>query len=160
MSMTFDEKLEILLDEEGAGSTCTADEVREHIAALRAERDELRAVCAWAVSPRAVGVSAATIASVMLGVPLRGFDACHPLDPDDLRRCVGLLDAVPAFRSRLHEVAETYPRSAWPELVARWADLETLLRTETPPYRLEKTYRLMLECREAAEERTGQECAL
>lgn len=52
----------------------------------------------------------------------------HPHDPSDLRRCVELLDMVPSFRERLHEMADVSP--SWARLVKHWAKLESLLREE------------------------------
>jgi hypothetical protein len=65
----------------------------------------------------------------------------HPYDPDDLRRCLLLLDAAPLLRPELHLMAEVSTK--WAALVARWDDLETLLRSELPSGRAPLTYELM-----------------
>lgn len=91
---------------------------------MSATREEL-AWLAWGE----VGVSSATIWHVMTREPMpRGWWPNRPHDPDDLSRCVKLLDRFPAWRARLGEVAEVYP--AWTELVANWTRLEFLLRWE------------------------------
>ncbi len=72
----------------------------------------------------------------------------HPYDPDDLRRCRLMLEAVPAARARLQEAAELSP--AWAALVAIWPELEATMDGETPDWRDPKcggtapaTYQLM-----------------
>jgi hypothetical protein len=52
---------------------------------------------AWLASDR-VGLSSKYMAHVMSGGTLGAMYA-HPHDPSDFGRCLGLLDAVPAFRS-------------------------------------------------------------
>ena len=100
----------------------------------------------WAVWGE-VGISSATIWSVMTGSPMPyrgGQRPDRPHDPDDLCRCVKLLDAFPSWRLRLPEVAAAY--SEWTELVARWDELERSLRAEVPDLRwgkAPKTYALM-----------------
>lgn len=67
----------------------------------------------------------------------------HPYDPDDLRRCVQLLDAAPVLRHIITRMADLSPQ--WAALVGRWGDLEQLLREELPTGRAPKTYALMKE---------------
>jgi hypothetical protein len=55
-----------------------------------------------------------------------------PSDPDDLGRCIRLLDKFPAWRERLGEVAAKYP--AWAPLVSHWRELEALYREELPEH--------------------------
>ena len=47
-----------------------------------------------------------------------------PHDFDDFGRCKGLLDQFPEWRQDLHRVAEAYPDTAWPQLIARWDEIE------------------------------------
>jgi hypothetical protein len=53
-----------------------------------------------------------------------------PQDPDDVGRCVRLLDRFPAWRGRLREVSEAYDR--WRLFVPAWDELEALYREEVP----------------------------
>ncbi|MGN6413764.1 hypothetical protein [Flexivirga sp.] len=61
---------------------------------------------------------------------LTGRDGCidYPHDPADFRRCVQLLDAAPLIRTDLPRMATASPE--WEALVARWNDIEQLLRVE------------------------------
>jgi hypothetical protein len=51
-----------------------------------------------------------------------------PRDVADFGRCVGLLNAVPALRDRLHLMAFTCPQ--WQALVGQWAEMEELYALE------------------------------
>lgn len=59
-----------------------------------------------------------------------GFYREPPQDPDDLGRCIRLLDRFPAWRARLGEVAAQHP--AWAPMVSVWSDLEAVYREELP----------------------------
>lgn len=50
--------------------------------------------------------------------------ASHPLDPDDMDRCLKLLNAVPELRERLPLMADV--SKEWAALVARWDEIEAL----------------------------------
>jgi len=79
----------------------------------------------------------------------------HPHDPDDLRRCVQMLEQCPELRAELPKASALSPE--WARLVARWDELTQSLREEmeaaaTParkskaqPASAEKTYKLMRE---------------
>lgn len=67
----------------------------------------------------------------------------HPHDPDDLWRCVRLLDAVPSYRARIREMATR--SAAWAALAPHWEDLEALLRAELPTGRAPQCYTRMRE---------------
>lgn len=73
----------------------------------------------------------------------------YPLDPNDLTRCVKLLEAVPEFRPRINEMAEVSPE--WAALVGRWDELVQTLDKEVPGWRegahgsAPRTYALMKE---------------
>jgi hypothetical protein len=69
------------------------------------------------------GTSSKTIMHVMEGTPPpRSADV--PSDPSDFGRCHRLLEAFPAYRARLHEVAEKYPE--WVGLVREWDKLTAM----------------------------------
>lgn len=76
-----------------------------------------------------VGASSAALFSVFCG-PEWTFYAkgqggnSIPHDADDFSRCKGLLDQFPEWRQDLHMVAEAYPDTAWPQLIARLAEIE------------------------------------
>jgi len=77
-----------------------------------------------------VGLSSKTIWRVMTGHPVAARDQTTPSDPDDFRRCHLLLEAFPAWRARLPEVAARYP--AWAPLVREWDRLTALYLEEIP----------------------------
>ena len=83
---------------------------------------------AWLASDR-VGLSSKYMAHVMSGGTL-GAKYAHPHDPADLGRCLGLLDAVPEFRSKLKMMA--LESRQWEHLVQEWDGLESLYREEFP----------------------------
>lgn len=53
----------------------------------------------------------------------------HPREPDDLRRCLAFLDAVPSARPLLLRMAEVSRERA--AVVGVWEKLERLFRGET-----------------------------
>lgn len=69
----------------------------------------------WIVDGK-VGLSSQAIWSHMMGVP--GQDMSFPRDPDDLNRCLLLLQLIPEWQPRMHEMA-VYG-SAWTALSGRW----------------------------------------
>lgn len=90
------------------------------------------------------GVSSKTMAFAVLGIEKRdAFGSSHPYDPADLRRCVKLLEAVPAMRQHMDKVAALSP--AWARLVSNWAALESLLKREiaADTGKAPRTYRMM-----------------
>lgn len=58
----------------------------------------------------------------------RGFGADHPHDPDDMNRCLKLLQRVPGLRESLPAMAELSP--AWKALVSRWDEIEAMQMAE------------------------------
>ena len=74
------------------------------------------------------GISSETIWSVMRNRAVRHYGT--PKDPQDLGRCLRLLDVAPGWRERLGEVAMRFPE--WKPLVDNWTLLETLYRAEAP----------------------------
>ena len=73
---------------------------------------------AWLLSD-STGLSAKAIAKRLSGVPARYYD--HPSDGSDFGRCERMLDAVPAFRARLPEMASANPY--WAALVPHWDEI-------------------------------------
>jgi len=69
----------------------------------------------------------------------------YPRDPDDLARCLKLLDAVPALNQNFHRMALV--SKEWAALVAFWDDLVAVMILEAPRFRTQgrapKTYALM-----------------
>ena len=48
-----------------------------------------------------------------------------PQDAADFGRCKRLLDAIPEWRNRLDEVMVKYADTAWPNILARWGEIES-----------------------------------
>lgn len=89
------------------------------------------------------GTSSNTIVEHLTGLPAlgRGWDRsgpCHPHDPDDLRRCLLLLEAVPAFKSRFYEMQDA--SKEWNAITVHLKELTRLLTEEVPKW---KGYRAM-----------------
>lgn len=74
----------------------------------------------------------------------------YPHDPDDFNRCVGLLNAVPAFREKIH-LLENGHGPVWAALVPIWSELESLLEKEKPKGVAKKLYARMRSVIEPAE---------
>jgi hypothetical protein len=70
-----------------------------------------------------------------------------PIDPSDLGRCIGLLDAVPEFRPLLPRMAEVSP--LWAAFIEAWTELEGLYREELLSGSVPKCYERMQEIRKA-----------
>lgn len=70
------------------------------------------------------GISSMTMFAIFCGrhMPQR---PCHPLDPDDFRRCYLLLKAVPEWREKLPLLKAH--SSAWSNLVDHWDELTAML---------------------------------
>ena len=47
-----------------------------------------------------------------------------PTDSSDLGRCISLLNLFPEWRENLQRVALVYPNTLWPQIIARWSELE------------------------------------
>jgi hypothetical protein len=68
------------------------------------------------------GISSETIVAYIWGLPKSRWGFCHPHDPDDLKRCLKLLEASPETKERFHEMkALSYE---WANLVLVWDALE------------------------------------
>lgn len=77
-----------------------------------------------------VGLSSAAIFAVFSS--LHQSDAANfsngavPLDSADFGRCMRLIEKFPEWRDHLNKVADAYPETKWPSIVARWDELEKL----------------------------------
>lgn len=80
----------------------------------------------WAAGD-STGISSKAMLSAMLGKPPK-TRFCYPSDNGDFGRCMGLLDAVPEYRERLHEMKDVGPE--WAALVAHWPELEAMYRAD------------------------------
>jgi hypothetical protein len=96
------------------------------------------------------GTSSLTLFSVLTekhaarAIAHRGPRPAPPQDPDDFGRCYRLLQAFPAWKSRLGEVTERYPD--WKGLVDQWDHLVALWQEESPSGECPKLYDAMKDC--------------
>jgi hypothetical protein len=74
-------------------------------------------LCVWFAGDD-VGLSSKALALFMIGIPAK---TDHPWDPEDLGRCLRLLESFPEWEERVPEMA-TLSKS-WAKLVTRWDDL-------------------------------------
>lgn len=100
----------------------------------------------WFATGR-VGASSKAMAMSVLELPV---DGSYPHDPDDLNRCLLLLEAVPEIRQHMNKVAAM--NATWSKLVARWDEIEKCFLDEvglnwSKGGRAKKTYDLMKEVR-------------
>lgn len=86
------------------------------------------------------GLSSQSIFTKLSGLNIMGnwsqWGLCTPSGPDDLRRCILLLDMVPEWRERLFEMAVVSDK--WAALARHWTELETLFNEECPHWRTNK----------------------
>ncbi len=93
------------------------------------------------------GTSSESIVQHLTGILVaRRWGICAPCDPDDLRRCRLLLEAVPELAPRFGEMASA--SGVWAELVEIWDDLCATMDREAPAWRTHggncsKTFRMM-----------------
>ncbi|WOE32791.1 MULTISPECIES: hypothetical protein [unclassified Acinetobacter] len=86
------------------------------------------------------------MATILNGGPVSGNGWAtyfHPRDPSDFKRCIGLLEAVPTFRSHLSLMKNV--SKEWSVLVEHWDELEVLLKEEIPQRSAPRTYARMKE---------------
>ena len=98
----------------------------------------------WIAAGR-VGASSKAMAMAACGLP---NDDSYPHDPDDLNRCLLLLEAVPDVRDHFDKIAAL--GVVWGRLVKRWADIEASFLDEvglnwSKAQEAPKTYALMRE---------------
>lgn len=89
------------------------------------------------------GASSIAMCSAFYGVP-GDAGTSHPHDPDDLRRCLLYLNAVPPSDRRAAIDAMRGVSPEWEALVSRWNDLVAEFEAE-PGERKTQTYELMRE---------------
>lgn len=105
----------------------------------------------WQAKGR-VGISSATMASIALGLEKNfyhgRFDA--PSDPEDLLRCMILVEYIPEIKDSFNEIAKRVKSFA--PILREWDRLTGLLKEELkrPDNRAPETYALMKELRKAA----------
>jgi hypothetical protein len=78
------------------------------------------------------GVSSEAIFSHLTGLQISRLWSSPPWDPDDLRRCRLLLQAIPALRADLPRMAELGPE--WAAIVGAWDELCALMDAESPDW--------------------------
>lgn len=97
----------------------------------------------WIVDGQ-VGMSSRAIWAHMMGTPSECMSA--PSDPDDLNRCLLLIDLIPEWAPRMSEMAPHGPE--WKALAPIWADLTTTFIAEVgldwcKGHSAPKTYQMM-----------------
>lgn len=96
------------------------------------------------------GISSEAIVSHIWKLPVSRWGKSAPVDPDDLKRCLKLLEASPETKTRFSEMASASPE--WKALVTRWGELERLFLEEAGDLDwssrrdAKRTYRAMQEC--------------
>ncbi|MBN7822591.1 hypothetical protein [Bowmanella yangjiangensis] len=98
----------------------------------------------WIATGR-VGASSKAMAMTACGLP---SDRSYPSDPDDLNRCLLLLEAVPEVREHFEKIAAL--GVVWGRLIGRWPDIEACFLDEvglnwSKAKSAPKTYALMKE---------------
>jgi hypothetical protein len=104
------------------------EKLREALATEVTQRERQNLVLSatatsWLITGRRGG-SSDTMFSRLTGVDvLRGHSGNHPIDPDDLDRCLSLLYVVPELRPLLRNMSDVSPQ--WAALVDRWDEVES-----------------------------------
>jgi hypothetical protein len=111
---------------------------------MNAETDIKNNLLAWFINGE-VGRSSKVMAAVALDIPGQ-CGRCWPVDPDDLNRCLLLLERVPAVRGAFPRLAQLSPQ--WSALIASWDELAARFVAEVGldwcrGTRAPDTYRLM-----------------
>ena len=99
-------------------------------------------VLEWVASGR-VGQSSKAMAMTACNLPNSGD---YPLDPDDLNRCLLMLEVVPEVREHFEKIAGL--GVVWDRLISRWGEIESCFLEEAGPNwskarSAPKTYALM-----------------
>lgn len=99
---------------------------------------------AWVVGEK-VGMSSKAIWAHMMDAGKPRYGWSHPHDPDDLSRCLRLLDLIPEWQARMPEMAKR--STAWAGLIRHWDAILASFKAEfgEEPYRQGdgSTYELM-----------------
>ena len=85
----------------------------------------LRKLVTW-FAGRDTGSSSKHMAAVAAGAE---GDGSHPLDPDDLGRCIRLVEAVPEVRDAFPAIAASTPK--WKAIIDHWDELVAIFHSES-----------------------------
>ncbi len=77
------------------------------------------------------GISSEAIACKMSGMN-NDRTYTHPLDPDDFKRCLKLVNRIPEIRTRLDEMRSVSPY--WNALIEHWKEVEDSFMSEVPEW--------------------------
>jgi hypothetical protein len=98
----------------------------------------------WAIHGER-GISSETIYSVICEEPLlpllKQNSFCHPLDPDDFRRCYLLIKSVPEWKAKLEKMRSI--SAVWDKLVTHWNKLEKMLEEQLETHKANGMYEFM-----------------
>lgn len=75
-----------------------------------------------------VGLSSQFMAVYLTTGSNEGIRVAYPHDPDDLNRCLLLLEAVPELREHMHKLSKVCDQ--WSQLVENWDALESCFLNE------------------------------
>jgi len=87
------------------------------------------------------GVSSETIFQKIDGRIILKHEGCHPLDPDDFRRCYLLLETIPEWKTKLHLMKKVSP--VWEKLVDNWDKLTEMLEEQLATGKANGMYQTM-----------------
>lgn len=96
----------------------------------------------WWIQHGEHGISSKTMLNhILRSDVIKNYSKCHPLDPDDFRRCYLLLKAVPQLRKDLHTMKSLSWQ--WANLVDNWDKLTELLEEQLVTKKPNGMYELM-----------------
>jgi hypothetical protein len=84
------------------------------------------------------GSSSNTIVQHITELPANKGRVASPLDPDDMTRCIRLLEAVPALAGYFQRMQTASPE--WAALVPRWQEIVSLMDEENPNWRTDRRW--------------------
>lgn len=119
---------ELLEDLEKRLAAGTREEIKGRYADLSAQASE------WLATGKR-GLSSEAMFSHLLGVQLWDCErnrTAYPHDPDDMRRCRLLIEAVPEVERRFKQMADLSPK--WAALVAAWDEICEMMDAESPEW--------------------------
>ncbi len=132
----------------GEAPSGSVEIVRERRGVMGEEKMEITpAMIAWLANGKRGTSSNAIFTHVTDMDALGGYPPYHPSDPDDLTRCIRLLEECPEIAKEFHRMATV--SDVWARLVDVWGELCTLMDSEAPawrdggPWKCPKTYKLM-----------------
>lgn len=101
------------------------DHLSEVVLGLEEKNSYMTRAIRWLFGPD-TGASSVTLCCVMLGVIPKG--AYYPHDPSDFGRCARLLECIPEWKPRIHEMASVSPK--WASLVKAWDQITETMEKE------------------------------